>query len=199
MSYTVTNTRLLVEETEETEVLERAITNCTKKSRWFSQWFPNTQSKPCITSADAIFITNGINRECNRGRSRGNSHHVLHYYFNSDPKSPMLTSYISFEEQTALATWRKTWTEEKHFVSVPPYLFHVMGSDQSGRHPDSESGGNCGPHSQWGLLLRRGATPCSFPFHYYRIAEQTVTEGCGIPIPTLTSPYKICFLLVIYS
>lgn len=31
MSYTVTNTRLLVEGAGETEVLERAITNCTKK------------------------------------------------------------------------------------------------------------------------------------------------------------------------
>lgn len=82
MSYTVTNTRLLLEETGETEVLERAITNRTKKSWWFSQWFPNTQSKPCITSTDAIFITHGFNRGFNRGRSRGNSHHVLHYYFN---------------------------------------------------------------------------------------------------------------------
>lgn len=190
MSYTVTNTRLLVEGAGETEVLERAITNCTKKSWWFSQWFPNTQSKPCFTSAAAIFITRGVSRECTRGRSRGNSHRVLHYYFNWEPKSPMLATYISAEEQTALATWRKTWTEETHFVSVPPYLLHVMGSDQSGRHPDSESGGNCGPHSQWGRLLdvRWGASPCSFPFHYYRIAEWTVTEGCGIPIPTLTSP-----------
>lgn len=65
-------------------------------------------------------------------------------------QKPMLTSY---EKQIAVANWWKTGTEVEHFVSVIPFFPCITGSEQSGRHPASRSNGNCGPYSQWALLL----------------------------------------------